>query len=108
MMTTFRLGALGAGSTRARALRLAALTNPAGLVPHLNPSHRSASVDPMAKNQPLLYASDADNGVVDIYAYKDPKRLLGQLTGFQLPYGECSDKTGHVFVVDFGAQKIVK
>lgn len=97
-----------AGSTGARALRLAALTNPAGWIPQIRPSRRRAWVDPGAKNQPLLYASDGANGVVDIYAYKDPKRLLGQLTGFQLPYGECSDKAGHVYVVDFGGQKIVK
>lgn len=65
-------------------------------------------MDPTAKNAPLIYASDAASGTVDVYNYKRPKKLLGQITGFQLPFGECSDALGHVFVTDYDAADIVE
>lgn len=75
-------------------------------VVHLNRS--SSWIEPDVKKQELLYASDIDSGTVDIYNYNDPKKIVGQLTGFNFPYGECSDKAGHVFVADFGGEDIVE
>jgi hypothetical protein len=57
----------------------------------------------------LLYVSDEASGTVDVYAYRArPGHLLGQLTGFQFPYGECVDPTGNVYVADFAAADIVE
>jgi hypothetical protein len=54
---------------------------------------------PGAKSEDLMYASDPLDQSVGVYTY--PKgELVGTLTGFQKPYGLCSDKTGDVFVTD--------
>lgn len=54
------------------------------------------------KGAAFLYASDAGSGMVDVYNWQDDQEsLLGQAPGFQAPYGECSDRQGNVYVVDF-------
>jgi hypothetical protein len=54
---------------------------------------------PAAKNQDLLYISDEEAQLVDIYTYKSHK-LVGTLTGFFNPEGLCVDKTGDVYVTN--------
>jgi hypothetical protein len=56
---------------------------------------------PEAKSDDLLYiAAGPVNGAVYIYSY--PKgRLVGTLTGFLEPFGECADSAGDVFVVAY-------
>jgi hypothetical protein len=34
--------------------------------------------------------------------------MLGQLTGFQFPYGECVDNSANVYITDFAAAEIVE
>jgi hypothetical protein len=62
---------------------------------------------PEAKSSSLLYVSTSDAGTVAVFSYPKGKPV-GTLTGFQLPYGLCSDKEGNVFVVDFKAQQILE
>jgi hypothetical protein len=53
----------------------------------------------------LLFVSDA--GTADVYIYKMPKlKLVGTVTGFSQPQGECSDKKGDVWVTDTNAKVI--
>jgi hypothetical protein len=52
-----------------------------------------------AKALNLLYISDVPARDVDVFSYP-AGRLLGKLTGFEIPNGECVDKTGDVFVTD--------
>ncbi|MGA9017552.1 MAG: hypothetical protein WB438_01245 [Candidatus Cybelea sp.] len=59
---------------------------------------------PEAKSENLLYVSNS-SGDVSIYRYQQ-RNLVGVLTGFMLPLGECVDKTGNVYIVDFRAQTI--
>jgi hypothetical protein len=62
-------------------------------------------MDPRAKGKPLTYI--ADQGTNDVYVYAD-KKLVGTLTGFNSPSGECVDKAGDVFITNFGASSIVE
>ena len=67
--------------------------------------HR-AWMDSIAKKVDLLYISDG-NGEVTVYTYWQ-KSLVGQLTGFMQPLGECVDKANDVFITDYAARKIVE
>jgi sugar lactone lactonase YvrE len=62
---------------------------------------------PEAVTQDLLYVAGGNGDDVPVYSY--PKgRLLGTLTGFNLPSGACVDKTGDVFIADYVNQRIVE
>jgi hypothetical protein len=76
----------------------------------VRPSRRRSWMSPDAKKSDLLYVSDADKAEVDVYSYKAPNShgLEGQLTGFVLPYGDCSDSAGNVYIDDFAAENIVE
>ena len=64
-------------------------------------SHASRSwIDPSASGQNLLYISSNDRGNVYTYTYPQGK-LIGTLTGFISPFGECSDAAGDVFIVAY-------
>jgi hypothetical protein len=54
---------------------------------------------PEAKSEDLLYISNVYT--VTVYSYPQGK-LVGTLKHFYLPGGECSDKSGHIFIVDGG------
>jgi hypothetical protein len=55
---------------------------------------------PSASNQDLLYISSNDRGGVFVYSYPQG-RLVGTLTGFIYPMGECTDPAGDVFIVAY-------
>jgi hypothetical protein len=75
------------------------------LVITTHPDRRRSWMAPDAKKKALLYVSDQDNAVVDVYSY--PKGALkGTLTGFADPEGECVDKAQDVFITDFRANVI--
>ncbi|HVN69214.1 MAG TPA: hypothetical protein VMU38_06175 [Candidatus Binatia bacterium] len=61
---------------------------------------------PAAKGQTLLYVSDV--GGVTVYANTGGTNfaLVGELFGFQVPAGECTDARGDVFITDETAQVI--
>lgn len=52
----------------------------------------------------LLYVTNA-NGVVNVYRYWQYK-LIGVLTSFKTPQGECTDADGNVYIADYSAQQI--
>lgn len=56
------------------------------------------------KQQDLLYISNGD-GVVNVYRYWQ-HTLVGVLTNFANPMGECTDAAGDVYIVDGDAEKI--
>jgi hypothetical protein len=62
---------------------------------------------PEAKSEDLLYVSDAVVNNVYVYAYPDGK-LVGTLSGFQQPEGDCADKAGNVFVANYDAENILE
>lgn len=60
-----------------------------------------------AKRDDLLYV--ADWGAKQVYIYTYPKGVLvGTLSGFGVPSGNCVDKTGDVWIVDQGGQSVVE
>jgi hypothetical protein len=60
-----------------------------------------------AKRNALLYVTNANNGTVTVYSY--PKgTLVGQLSGFQEPYGDCSDGSGDIWIVDDLASSVTE
>jgi hypothetical protein len=76
---------------------------PSGARPDRSPSWMS----PDARKKELLYVSSALTD--DVYVYTLPGgKLSGTLTGFQLPYGLCSDKKGNVWVVNDGDAEVVE
>jgi NHL repeat len=64
-------------------------------------------MSPEAKTAKLLYISDPGTDDVDVYSYPNGKPL-GALTGFNEPWGLCSDRTGHVFVADVWHYRVVE
>jgi hypothetical protein len=87
-----------------------ALTTSEGVVPNIQPNSKGSWMKRDAKRTKyLLYVSDEASGSVNVYAYKaQAGKLVGQLTGFTFPYGECVDNSGNVFVTDFGAGQVVE
>jgi hypothetical protein len=68
---------------------------------------RSSRMAPQAKQQSLIYVSSVLTD--DVYAYSySTHQLMGTLTGFQAPYGLCSDKSSDVWVVNDGASEMVE
>jgi hypothetical protein len=58
-------------------------------------------------NETLLYISDIGAETVDVFTY--PKgALVGALTGFEEPNGECVDAKGNVWIADTYALEIVE
>ena len=57
-------------------------------------------MDPMAASGQRLYVSNNALGTVNAYTYPEG-RLVGTLTGFISPFGECTDAAGDVFIVAY-------
>ena len=64
-----------------------------------SPDPGSSWMLPEAKSEDLLYISNVYT--VTVYSYPQGK-LVGTLKHFYLPGGECSDRSGHIFIVDGG------
>jgi hypothetical protein len=63
-------------------------------------------MQPDAKGKALLYVS-LSSGTVDVFDYKYRKQI-GMLTGFELPEGQCVNKTGNIWITDFDAKMVVE
>jgi hypothetical protein len=64
--------------------------------------HSLSWMAPGANKDDLLYISD--QGSRDVYVFSYPQRaLVGTLTGFVNPRGECVDRVGNVWIVDLGS-----
>ncbi len=76
---------------------------PQGAMPSLAERAPGSWMERNASSQSLLYVAaglvvDSYSGDVYVYTYPDG-HLVGTLTGFSQPYGECTDSAGDVFVV---------
>jgi hypothetical protein len=54
----------------------------------------------------LLYVSNGV-GIVNVYRYAQ-RNLVGELTDFTQPMGECTDRAGNVYIADYGSSTIVE
>lgn len=80
-----------------------------GLAPVVRSSRDKSWISPDAKTEPaLLYTSNFTENRVDVYTLTAPHRLVGQLTGQNSPYGECSDTSGHVYITEYAGFAIVE
>lgn len=69
--------------------------------PHPVAAQPNRAISWMARNQKgaLLYIADA--GVNDVLVYTWPRlRLIGNLSGFKVPQGECVDPAGNVWIAN--------
>lgn len=62
---------------------------------------------PEASGEDLLYASDNTGNQVYVFSYPDAK-LVGTLTGFYSPVGECVDKAGNIWVVNQVPSEVIE
>jgi|HubBroStandDraft_4_1064222.scaffolds.fasta_scaffold00006_149 hypothetical protein len=72
-----------------------------------HPDRRASWISPeLARaKSPVLFVSDS--GTADVYVYSLPAlKVIGTVTGFSQPQGECSDNKGNVWVTDTRAQTI--
>jgi hypothetical protein len=97
---------------------LAVLAACGGSQPFLSPGSANANAKPPiaaarlakswmaagAKNRDLLYVSNVD-GLVNVYRYWQ-HTLVGVLTNFTQPMGECVDRAGDVYITDWSAMTI--
>lgn len=72
-----------------------------------HPDRRPSWISPELANAkaPVLFVSDS--GTSDVYIYSLPAlKVIGTVTGFSQPQGECSDNKGNVWVTDTNVQII--
>jgi hypothetical protein len=68
---------------------------------------RGSWMTPQAKKRSLIYVSSVLTN--DVYAYSySTHQLMGTLTGFETPYGLCTDKSGDVWIANDGASQMVE
>lgn len=76
-------------------------------IPIVRPDRRHSWISPMWKNRKTRLLFVSDYGSNDVYIFKLPQLvLLGTLTGFNGPQGECSDNAGHVWVTNTNSSQI--
>jgi hypothetical protein len=64
-------------------------------------------MDRSAKTHSLLYVTDSGTNTVVIYSY--PKlKIVGTLTGFTNPQGDCVDKANDVWIVNTQASQLIE
>ncbi len=56
---------------------------------------------------PLIYISDWSTHDVFVYNYKN-YTMVGQLTGFKVPYGQCVDDERNVWIAEFSGRDVVE
>lgn len=86
--------------------RASTLIIQSGRVP-IHTDHRKSWMSPEAKNGKLLYISDVGTNDVNVYSYPAGE-LVGQLSGFNEPQGECVDDTNNVYITNTLDSNIVE
>ena len=96
------------GVTTLAKLRDASLTMPHYVQPNVHTDHGQSFIRPDKKGKGgLLYIGDDSTN--DVYVYDYPSgTAAGTLTGFDGPYGECSDTKGNVYIANFDAGDVVE
>lgn len=57
-------------------------------------------MDPNASTKPLVFVSDADSEVVNIYLQGGKNKLVGQITGLLQPYAIATDSARNLYVAN--------
>lgn len=88
----------GCGGSQPPIPAFGATQQPAEMQTHGTPHH--SWMLPDAKSNDLLYIADGitPHGYVHVYSFPKGK-LVGEITGLSAPFGDCTDKTGNVWVV---------
>jgi hypothetical protein len=99
------------GVTQLSSLRSEALTMPHFVQPNVHTDHGQSFMMPdrhkKKKKGGLMYVGDEETN--DVYVYDYPSgTAAGTLTGFDEPYGECSDSKGDVYIANYGAGNAVE
>jgi hypothetical protein len=79
----------------------------ARFAPPPHPDRRRSWISPALERTqtPLLFVSDA--GTADVYIYNvKTLKVIGTITGFAQPQGECSDNKGNVWVTDASGETV--
>jgi hypothetical protein len=85
----------------ASATQFAPAQNAAGAVR----ANSASWMDPHAGSSALLYVADSGENAVYVYSFPGGK-LMGTLSGFDVPQGECVDGTGNVWITNQSASEI--
>ena len=70
-------------------------------------SHGHSWMTPDKKKKALLYISDYNNSVLDVYSYPQLK-MVGQVTGLTNPDGLCNDKKGNIWAANNTGQSLTE
>jgi hypothetical protein len=86
-----------------------ALTRPNYVAPIVHPDLGKSFMHPDKKSKKAgyLYVGDLDTNDVDVYDYPSGTSV-GTLTGFDYPYGQCTDKKGDVYITNFSGGNAVE
>lgn len=88
------------GLTILSSYRTAALTMAHFRAPIVRRDHGKSAMSPHAKKNTLVYVGDW--GTNDVYVFSYPAlSLVGTLTGFNAPYGMCTDRKGDVYITNY-------
>jgi hypothetical protein len=106
MKMVWRSMRCGLGTLAAVAMLAGCDGSPAQFAP-VQPSAQSPAswMDPHAASSALLYVADSGENAVYVYSFPNGK-LMGKLSGFDVPQGECVDGTGNVWITDQSASEI--
>jgi hypothetical protein len=100
------LGGAETGLTPLASTRLTSMLLPQRAV-HRHDRGPSWMLPDAPKIKELLYVSDWGTDDVFIYNYKNGA-LVGRLTGFAEPYGQCVDKDGNVWITNLDSSAVVE
>jgi hypothetical protein len=65
-------------------------------------------MDPRAAGKPLIFVSDAADGVIDIYPQAGTnQKMVGQITGLTQPQGITTDKKGDLYVANTNSSNVL-
>lgn len=87
--------------------KMFAMTNAAhtGVPATRHPLAKSWHIQPPKGTSGTIWATDLEYASVDEVAYPSGT-LVGQIGGFEYPYGDCTDKSGNVYVADFDLEEL--
>jgi hypothetical protein len=111
MKTVWRSMSYALGTWAAVAMLAGCSGSPTQFAPSQSPAQNAARanpaswMDPHATSSALLYVADSGRNAVYIYSFPAGK-LMGMLSGFDVPQGECVDGTGNVWITNQSASEI--